>query len=260
MFAGDTHGSTWDMTRAINAAVARNVTHMIVLGDFGFWTASHSVGFLDQTNKKLADYNITLYWVDGNHEDHLALLDLPMAPDGTRPIRSNIFHLPRGFRWMWGGVRFLAFGGAYSVDRDWRKLGVSYFKEETATPEQVAAAVADGVTDILIMHDSPAGVPNDITDIPANQQHGVSLFGQHNIENATAHRELLRPLLTETKPSIILHGHYHLDFQHTFKAHDLGRSSVLSLNESSQSLKSSTYTISLEALKMTVETLRAITD
>lgn len=257
MFVGDTHGSSWDLTRAINAAGARDISHMIVLGDFGFWAASHGVGFLDQTNKRLAEQNITLYWVDGNHEDHRALNELPLAEDGTRPIRSNIFHLPRGFRWTWGELRFLAFGGAYSVDRDWRKLGVSYFTEETATPEQIQHAVAGGVTDVLIMHDSPAGVPNDITDIPENQEKGVEWFGQHNIDNATAHRELLRPLLTETKPAIIFHGHYHKEFTHVFAGHDHGHTMVMSLDESSQSLRSSTYIMSLESLKENVEYLRA---
>lgn len=257
MFVGDTHGSAWDLTRAINAAGTRgNVTHMIVLGDFGFWSGLPTETFLDTTSKELSKHNITLYFVDGNHEDHVRLNSLPLAEDGTRPVRHNIIHLPRGLRWEWEGIRFLAFGGAYSVDRDWRKLGVSYFKEETATPEQVAAATAQGVTDVLIMHDSPAGVPNLITDTPEHQARGIEFFGKHNIDNATAHREILRPLLTETKPALIFHGHYHHPFTRPFKGHDMGHTMVISLDESSKKLGDSIFVIDLESLMSDTGTLR----
>src|SRR5690606_22311304 len=120
---------------------------------------------------------------------------------GMRPIRHNIFHLPRGFRFTIHGVRFLALGGAYSVDRRWRKLNKDYWLEEEVTEADIANTLLpeDPTTDVLLMHDSPFPAPNPITDNPVRQAEGMRAWGYEAIKAATKHRSWLTPVFIRTE-------------------------------------------------------------
>jgi hypothetical protein len=104
---------------------------------------------------------------------------------------------------MWGDVRWLALGGAHSVDRPWREPGTSWWHEETITDLDVARAVAGGPADVLVSHDCPSGV-----DIPglADTAH---LWPAEEIVAAEAHRARLREVADVVRPRSIWHGHFH---------------------------------------------------
>lgn len=206
IFAGDWHGSLYQAESVVKYAAANNVTHIIQVGDFGVWRGDDM--FLNALNALLLKYNIFLYWVDGNHEDFPRLYAYPVQSTGTREIRTNIHHLPRGFRFTWDTVRFLAMGGAYSVDKDMRTTGRDHWDEELITPEDILAAGTEK-TDVLITHDSPQDAPNPITDDPHRQADGIKWFGAHNIFNANLHRRVLQEVSDNTDPTLIVHGHYH---------------------------------------------------
>lgn len=205
MFIGDTHGVFRQVLTALKKAHANNVHHIIQVGDFGVYP---NTVFLDEVEREAAWRDITIYFVDGNHEDFPYLYSYPIAEDGTRPLRPHIIHLPRGFRFTWGETRFLAMGGAYSVDRSYRTLNVSYWDEELITEHDIEAAGTDQ-TDVLISHDSPADAPNPVTDDPFRQQRGRDWFGAEHIENAHYNRLALQAVTDATDPALIVHGHYH---------------------------------------------------
>lgn len=248
-FAGDWHGRSNDALDSLNHFKSQGVKHVLHTGDFGFWTDQSTNLFLKRINLFLKDNDMLLYFVDGNHEHHTHLLSLPLQEDGTRRIRSHIYHLPRGFRWEWSTIDFLAMGGAYSVDRKWRTLGESYFDEELISDQDILAANPTQTTDVLLSHDSPAGAPNPVTDNPVKQFEGIRFFGQSAITTANLHREQLKVLTDTVDPVFIAHGHYH---EYQFKSYVRKATGtechVLSLADGAQILPKTCHVMTIDKL------------
>lgn len=198
--AGDWHANTdWavDTIRDAGGAGAEVIVH---LGDFGYEFRARYLGAVEAA---LSESGIELWFVDGNHECFPVLERFPLIGDGRRQLTKHVFHLPRGFRWTWSGVRFLAVGGAYSIDRPWRQKDVSWWPGETITEDDVATAVAGGPVDVLVAHDCPAGVPMPWL---AESAH---MWRQDDIAASDKHRALLARAVEAVEPVWILHGHYH---------------------------------------------------
>ena len=126
---GDTHG---DMNFSqIYGAKREGVTHLIICGDFGYiWDGSI------KENKRLDYLNrigIQVLFIDGNHENHVLLNEYPISEmygGKVHKIRDNIIHLIRGEVYEINGNKYFAFGGANSTDIEYRKEGISWWKEE----------------------------------------------------------------------------------------------------------------------------------
>lgn len=124
LVAGDTHGNQlhWEHV-LLPAAREHQVDAIVQLGDLGYWPLTgEGLDYLAWLSAELDDADLSVIFVDGNHEDHRALRQLPARPDGFVEVTDRILWAPRGHRWTWQGVRFLALGGAYSIDRQYRKL------------------------------------------------------------------------------------------------------------------------------------------
>ena len=134
--AGDWHGNLrWALDRIDDAHVAGAAT-IVHLGDFGFWVPDPATRkYLFRVEKRLAELNMHLLFVDGNHEDHDRLASLPLGPaTGVRPVSAHLSHLPRGHRWTWQDEdgrawTWLALGGAVSA----RRVGRSWAHRDAAT-------------------------------------------------------------------------------------------------------------------------------
>ncbi len=204
LVAGDTHGNWLHWKRVLlPAAHEHQVDGIVQLGDFGYWPLiGEGRDYLAWLSAELDDDDLSVIFVDGNHEDHKALRQLPARPDGFVEVTDRILWAPRGHRWSWQGVRFLALGGAYSIDRHERKLDSGrwgWFKEEVITPEQASRAIAGGPADVLLTHDAPVGA------LPQVTVYGLVKFlpGVHQ----SAGR--VREVADATKPKLLLHGHWH---------------------------------------------------
>lgn len=200
-FAGDWHmNKPWGVS-AIEYAADQGADVLLHVGDFGYTFLPY---FLMQVSSAAERAGMPLLFVDGNHEDFPKLHRWPVGPNGLRQIAPMVWHIPRGFRWEWDGLRFLGLGGAHSVDGIWRRRsGDLWCVEERITPEQADEVAAAGGTDVLITHDCPAGV--DIPGLGDDEFH----FPPIEILRAVEHRELLRRVVDEVKPAQIWHGHYH---------------------------------------------------
>lgn len=253
--AGDWHGNLQQALNVVNHSFQNNCEIILQAGDFGIWKGD--THYLDRLQEHLEANGQRLYFVDGNHEDFPRLYSYPLDPDtGLRPVRPNIFHLPRALRFTIRGVRFLALGGAYSVDRAWRKLNKDYWLEEEVTEADIANTLApeDPTTDVLLMHDSPAPAPNPITDHPYNQAQGTRFFGYEAITAANKHRSWLTPVFIRTEPSVLVHGHYH-EFWVGQYDHESGKlTRVVGLDEGSAPLSEHAITLDLDALKEELDT------
>lgn len=201
-FAGDWHMNDRWAGRAIRHAKDQGAQHIVHLGDFGF---TFQQQFLDEVESALRACGMFLWFVDGNHESFPWLNQVALAGDGTRPLSGRIAHLPRGFRWQWGDVSFLAMGGAHSVDRMSRRPGLDWWPEETITRREQMRAGMGGRAHVLVAHDCPAGVviPGiDDVDRP-------SWIPPEEMRRSFEHRRLLDSLCLMTNPTAIWHGHYH---------------------------------------------------
>jgi predicted phosphodiesterase len=201
--AGDWHmNGPWAAEAIATTVRTADPDVFIQLGDFGY---TFDAEYLQAVDGALATAGVPLLFVDGNHESFPTLHRYPVRDHGLRRLTEHVWHLPRGFRWQWGDVRFVSLGGAYSVDRTWRIPGVSWWNDETVTPEQAARAIAGGPVDVLIAHDCPTGVV-----IPGiDDTSSPSPWPPVELVRAYEHRTLLRQVVDAVRPTTIWHGHYH---------------------------------------------------
>ena len=198
--AGDWHGNTKYTLRAVDYAYDNDADIILHVGDFGF---QFEDDFMQPLNARLKDRKLEIWTVQGNHDNPYILNAAPRLEDGSIQLKSNIFHLPRNYRWNWNDVSFLALGGAASVDRTWRTAGVDWWPEEVISMQEAEQAIQDGHADVMICHDAPAGpkiraIENNPMGWPA-----------HAIREAEAHRDLLRVVFDYVRPKFSFHGHYH---------------------------------------------------
>jgi Calcineurin-like phosphoesterase superfamily domain len=204
---GDTHGNLGFTAAMIDAFRVREVKLVIILGDFGFLWLPEQNGTdeLDQLNAQVERNGQTLLFVDGNHEDHLALAMYPVAGDGIRWLTSAIGHLPRGYRsTLSDGSVIAAFGGANSIDFEHRVINESWWTEEGITNEDLLALGSDRV-DVLLAHDAPMFVPTLEDLIFVNR----TRFSPVGVFYAEMGRRKFHQGFMQVKPSIQFSGHYH---------------------------------------------------
>ena len=200
-FAGDWHMNTAWARRAIAYAAEHDADVILHLGDFGY---TFDADFMTGVEEALADADLPLLFVDGNHEDFDHLYAWPVAENGLRRLTDHVWHLPRGLRWTWAGIRFLALGGATSVDRRHRVPGSSWWPQEAITTADAARAIAGGPADVLLTHDCPAG-----TGIGPDPGTTSRWIPEDAMAAAEAHRALLRGVVDAVQPRRIWHGHFH---------------------------------------------------
>lgn len=113
---------------------------VIIAGDFG---AVWSEATLNEDLKPYEELPFTLLFVDGNHENFELLYRFPLEEwngGRARKIRESVIHLPRGQVFEIEGKTFFTFGGATSVDKAYRKVGIDWWAEELPTYSEISLA------------------------------------------------------------------------------------------------------------------------
>lgn len=210
LVAGDWHGNASWAELCCQHAYKEGADAILQLGDFGFWTNTPwTDDYLNRVEQAAQEWGIRVFWVDGNHEDHSRRGEF--NDPAERPMTT---HLPRGHRWTWWGKRFMALGGAYSVDRFARKEGVGWWPGEVLDEDDVVhASRNDGTTvDVIAAHDCPTGVY--IPGVGADWETQTrGFFPDHMLYQASLHRDQVRRVWEATRPSLWLHGHYHRAYE-----------------------------------------------
>lgn len=215
IIAGDWHGIAMDALNVVSEAHIRNIPVIVHVGDFGIW--HNDKPFLDKLESVLDLYDIELYFIDGNHENFDMLYTKRLKEDGTRYVRDHISYLPRGFRWEWQGMSFMALGGAASIDRKYRKEGYDWWPQELISEYDIDKAIKGGPVDVMFTHDSPSTAPNSITDNLPGQMNARRAFGTLALETCTWHRTQLARVTNVVMPKALFHGHYHQWMQGIYK-------------------------------------------
>lgn len=195
---GDTHANPQFFERACRVAKREGCEYLLQVGDFG-WYPYEDWGrnFIAIAKYELASRDLLAVWIAGNHDDHANLAEQDVDEDGFIRASPHLANAPRGQRWTWAGTRFLACGGAYSVDRRRGPAGVSWWPEETITEEDVERCIEGGETDVFVTHDCPWGV-----NLPC-------LAFKDHIPESQVNREKLQRIVEATRPKLVIHGHYH---------------------------------------------------
>ena len=152
-------------------------------------------------------YETTIYWADGNHENHDDLQERMKAAPGQPPEIPvpGCFYMPRGsILTLPDGRNALFFGGAMSTDKEERTEGDSWWAAEVPTLmdlEHARAQVAahGGRVDIVISHTGPTRF---LRRLPANKI-DLTRFDDPTVT-------ILDQILEEFRPGQWFFGHFHL--------------------------------------------------
>lgn len=209
-FVGDWHSNLTWAKYIMNSLAEQEVDAIVHVGDFGYWPRlSGGPDFLAAVASRAREKNCNMpvYFCDGNHEDHEWLESLAVdRKTGLRTVAPRVYHLPRGHRWCWNGVRFLALGGAVSVDKDWRVDGVSWFHQEEITYADLDHATAGGAeVDVLVTHDTMS-FENGYT-VPGISPPGM--WPAERIQRSHVNQAGIASVVAEVHPVRMVHGHFH---------------------------------------------------
>lgn len=142
---GDTHNNIEDFfqkARLFEKKANRSLNkkdYLIVLGDFGFLAKTN---LLEKQKLILDMFEIepfTTLFIDGNHENFEAINNLEkinMFDGVVGKVSDHCFHLKRGHIYNINNKKILTIGGAKSIDREYRTLGIDFFEEEILNFEE----------------------------------------------------------------------------------------------------------------------------
>lgn len=96
--------------------------------------------------KPYTELPFTVLFVDGNHENFDLLETFPVEEwhgGKVHKIKPNIIHLMRGQVFEIDGKTIFTFGGATSIDKFMRREGLSWWKQELPTYEELDEGIAN---------------------------------------------------------------------------------------------------------------------
>jgi len=129
LFVGDIHGRFGDLNVLINK---QHPDITIQLGDNAyFWMNEQATGKIKPGNSKV-------YLLPGNHEDWFQI-EGKIGRLGRDPIEveKNLFYCPIGSVLKLDDIRIMFIGGADSIDKKARHIGVTWFPQEILTQKDV---------------------------------------------------------------------------------------------------------------------------
>jgi predicted phosphodiesterase len=185
---GDTHGNNDYQKISLWKPEDAEHKYLIQLGDWGgLWsTKNDKQGYkkdkehLTKWMKKSIKNNFTLLIVPGNHENWDLIDELPeeemfgsivkyldVYHNFHQTYMGKIYILKRGHVYNIENKSFFVFGGAVSIDKDYRTLGIDYWEHELATYEEYEKGFEElekvnNTVDYVLTHTCPLNVMSDI--------------------------------------------------------------------------------------------------
>jgi len=154
LVVGDVHNNF----TGLNKLISRRKPDLIIqCGDMGVWPALNKSGDTQSLSQIKLQTAEKLLFCDGNHEDHWYLRD--RVSDELEP---GIIYMPRGSVYtLPDGRNIMFFGGADSIDKQCRRVGIDWFPEEVITQKDLYN-LPDVNVDILITHTCPIEIIKEV--------------------------------------------------------------------------------------------------
>lgn len=209
---GDTHGEIdFHKLDFIGFPEGKKLTkedYVIIAGDWG------AVWGNDERDLWLQKWYEEKPWttlvIDGNHENFDTLLSFPeveMFGDKVGKINDSIYHLKRGKVYLIDGLKIFTFGGGYSLDKEWRKEGTSWWSQEMPSQADYNRGIDnldehDWEVDYVITHSCPKTVFESFCN---------EFDMAHKIEGEDTIREYLDLISKRLIFKKWFFGHFHID-------------------------------------------------
>lgn len=195
IITGDIHGM-YDYLNTLMRAEEPDL--LIVCGDFGY-------GFNKVDPTTIKTMHTKVLFCDGNHDNHWELRKLK-----NLAISDNVFYQPRGSTLrLPDGRNILFMGGANSIDKDRRVVGVSWWPEEVISQSDFQNLPEENI-DIFITHTCS----NELYDNFI--QH--TLGGRYTpFKDNDPSYHALSALWEMYKPPQWFFGHFHINQSGTYK-------------------------------------------
>lgn len=169
---GDTHGEleikklskkNW-LRQMPNYPTRHDV--VIIAGDFGLVFNNVQTAAEKWWLNWLTEKPFTTLFVDGNHENHNKLAELEIVyrfGNKVGKVNDKVFHLRRGEIYTIADKKIFVMGGAMSVDKEQRIMGVSWWEKELPNWEEQDRALQNldnhgNWVDYIITHTCPSVV------------------------------------------------------------------------------------------------------
>jgi predicted phosphodiesterase len=184
ILTGDIHNEFSKLNALINK---KRPDLVICCGDFGYWPKVSWGAPLSNIKPQGAK----ILWCDGNHEDHWSLKE--RESDEMAP---GVIYMPRGSTYTLEDGRTIMFmGGADSIDKNMRYIGVDWFPEEVIRPKDLYD-LPDIKIDIFVTHTCPLELVHDML------KYNSAKFGDPS-------PQALSELWKMYKPDLWFFGHWH---------------------------------------------------
>lgn len=166
---GDTHGFNDINKLVMNKTLAslKGSDYLLITGDFGgIWDGGmHDEDILAY----YAERPYTTIFVDGNHENFELLNSYPVETwngGKVHRITDKVIHLMRGQVFEIEDRKIFTFGGALSIDKQYREPGISWWPEEEPSDEDFLEAMRnleknDFLVDYIVTHAAPESIVRD---------------------------------------------------------------------------------------------------
>lgn len=187
---GDVHGKYKRLHEIIREK--ERFPYIIQLGDFGFNY---------ETLKNVDPVNFVI--VGGNHENYNKIIEIPHY---LGDYGYTNFH----------GLEFFFYRGAYSIDRQYRTIGIDWWPEEELKIDSFMKArdlYREKKPNIVITHDCPELLVLNYIGPYAKIYQSITGWA-------------LQELLNIHQPNLWIHGHYHVS-----KTTNYGKTTFVCLNE-----------------------------
>ncbi len=232
---GDTHGfhdadKIFKLSSRVPEITEDKENYLIVAGDFGCICRYPERASLKLNSNDLHTIEyiyedapfITLF-VDGNHENHTVLNQLPVSKKWggcVHQLTPYCYHLMRGEVFTIQDKTFLAMGGALSVDKDLRKEGESWWPEELIYQKDYDNAMNNmakhnNTVDYVVTHTCPTPVGIELEkELPP---YDTWLWGQKKTDQSC---QFLEDLRKQIQFKEWFFGHFHVISDITYDNHE----------------------------------------
>ena len=175
--------------------------YLIILGDLGFDDNPSLIMLLQ-------DLPVSVLFIDGNH-DNIDLLNdyyVDYWNNGkVHIIEDDIIHLMRGQVYKIENKTFFTFGGAYSIDKQFRKSKINWWENEMPTDEEYDEGIKNlddhnWCVDYVLTHSAPYEVVENIV--------GEYYYGEEQLQY------YLQEIYDSLKFKHWFFGHFHEDYEY----------------------------------------------
>jgi predicted phosphodiesterase len=201
VFLGDHHGNWNEILYLINSKKISDC-NLISVGDLGIgfnYTKEYEYRACEKLSEIFKGKNINFYGIRGNHDGPHFF----NSWEGDKTINLENFELIEDYSvYQYQDKKIQFVGGAISIDRTGRQLGVSYWENEGVIWSKERCQKVD----ILVTHTAPSFCfPQTFSEIV----YGWAGEDADLISDLTDERAVVDEIFKICKPSFHIYGHFH---------------------------------------------------